>query len=550
MAAACWLVLGALLLAPLGLILIRGVFPNILNGSFAGAFSRWAVLASRADLQQALGNSFALALLVVAGSLVLGVASGAALAHDDLPGKAVLGPLLFAPLLTPPYVGALAWMLMMEPGGFAERLLGIPTERIQSLFFSLFGIAAVMSLHLFPFVMLPVRLALQRGGGRHAVVARTAGAGAWQAFRRITLPLLAPACVSGGLIVLVASLEEFGVAATLGRQANIWVITTEIQRLITTFPSDAPLAATLSLALVAVTAGLFVAQARLQRRARPVTSVRLATLVPYELRRWRWPACALLAAMAAVASVAPWLAVLASSVLRAQSGPLSAANLTLQRYALLLSTSQPRLALGTSLWLAGIAATVATALGLTVAYLHVRLRQPGAQLLDGASLLPGSVPAIVIALGLLTMWSVLPTPDAVYRSPIVVALAYTVLYLPLSVRYATAALASQSPRLEQMARSCGASSSAAMWRIVLPQLRPWLVGSWLTVFAISIRELVASLIVRPPGSQTTAVYIFERFEQGDLGQGMAMALVTLVVTLTLLAMATRLGVPAGEQAVL
>jgi iron(III) transport system permease protein len=74
-----------------------------------------------------------------------------------------------------------------------------------------------------------------------------------------------------------------------------------------------------------------------------------------------------------------------------------------------------------------------------------------------------------------------------------------------------------------------------------------LLGTWLTVFAISMRELVASLIVRPPGVNTTAVYIFERFEQGDMGQGMAMAFVTLAVTVTVLAGASRLGAsPAGQ----
>ncbi len=338
-------------------------------------------------------------------------------------------------------------------------------------------------------------------------------------------------------------------AATLGRQANFWVITTEIDRLISVFPSDAPLASTLAVILMTLTAGVFLLQQQAQRRARFIYSSRVTGLTRLDLGRWRWPATLALLAVGFVATLVPWLAVLGASLLRAQSGAFTGANLTLQRYAVLFSGSQPQASLSTSVLLAVVAATVASVLGLGVAYFNLRLKLRSARFLDGVSLLPSAVPAIVIALALVTVWSISGVPDPIYKSPFILVTAYTILYLPLAVRYSGTGLVSHPSTQDYAARCCGAGGLTTVWRILLPALRPWLLGTWLTIFAISMRELVASLIVRPAGMTTTAVYIFERFEQGDMGQGMAMAVVTLVVTVVVLGAASRFGTGPGEQAV-
>ncbi|MHB8618550.1 MAG: ABC transporter permease [Chloroflexota bacterium] len=537
---ACWLVMGAVLVAPLTLILLRGVFPHILDGSLSAPFSRWSAVISQPDLLAVLANSLELAVLVLAGSLVLGLGAAFLLAHEDLPGRGALRLLCFLPLVTPPYVGALAWMLVMQPNGYAEQLLRLPAAGIQRLFFSVWGIAAVMALHLFPLVMLPARLAFAQAGGRPAAIARLAGASAWQSFRRVTVPLVLPACLSGGLLVFAASMEEFGVAATLGRQANFWVLTTEIDRLVASFPSDPSLGATLSVILMGITLAVFSLQHRVQRRVEYVSSVRLAGAMPLRLGPWRAPAALAVAALGLVAGVVPWLSALLSSLLRALSRGVRADNLTLGRFGVLLGQHSARSALATSLVQAAAGATLAAVVGLAVAYLVLRSRPPGARALDAVTLLPGAVPAIVISVAILTLWNASGVPEGMYRSPFILAVCYAVLALPFAVRYALAGLSTCPPSLEHAARTLGAGPLLTFVRVLLPTLAPWLLAGWLTIFAISMRELVASLLVRPAGTITTAVYIFQRFEQGDSSQGMAMALVTLAVTGLILLLATRL----------
>lgn len=538
-----WILLGCLVVAPLTFIVLYGIFPHVQHGSLAAPFSRWPDVLQRSDLLGALGNSLELAVLVVLESAVLGLASAYILAHDDLPGRSALGLLLFLPFLTPPFVGALAWTLVMQPNGFAQQIVHLPAEQIQTAFFSIWGIATVMALHLFPLVMLPTRVALQQVGSRHALVARLAGASAWQSFRRVTLPLVLPSLLGGCLLTFAASLEEFGVAATLGRQANVWVATTEIDRLVRTFPSDPSLAATLCIFLMTLTLGAFAVQRRVLRTAGRSATGRATPLIALRLNRWRAPAAGALLLLACVSGIIPWLGVLLASVLRALGGGMQGSNFTLDRFAALATDPVAQGSLATSAEQAAVGATAATLLGLLIAYLDLRLQVRLRRSMDVLSLLPSAVPAIVVAVAVLTLWNLSGVPDALYSSSIVLGACYTVLYLPIAVRYSAGGLATRPASLETAARTCGAGPVTTFRRILLPSIWPWLLAGWLTVFAIAMRELVASLLVRPPGTSTTSVYVYLQFEQSDPGQGMAMALVTLVVTCAILLIAGRVARP-------
>lgn len=539
-----WLAVGALIVAPLSLIALRGVLPRVLEGSLAGPFSRWPDVLGRPEVREAILNSAQLAVVVTVGAVAVGTIAGYLLAHDDLPAGRALGALLLLPLLTPPYVAALAWMLVMQPNGFLDQLSGRQLSDLGRLFLSVWGIAGVMILHLYPLVLVPARIAFAAAGGRHGAVARLSGAGPWQSFRTVTLPLAIPACIGGALLVLAATLEEFGVAATLGRLAGYWVLPTEIHRLVSTFPSDQALAATLSLLLILVMLVVFLLQRRVQQQVAFVFSARVAGEVPQRLGRWRWPAFAALLGLALL-GIVPWVGALLTSLLRAVSRGLRLDNLTAERYGELLVAGPAQQSLTTSVVQAAIAATAAATLGLAVAYIAARARAPGARALDGISLLPAAIPSIVIAIAILTLWNLSPVPDSVYRSPIILAICYTALHLPHAVRYATAGLAARPASLEWAARVSGASAPRAWAAVLLPALRPWLLATWLLVFAVSARELVSSLLVRPAGTTTTAVYIYQHFEQGDLGQGMAMAMVTLTLTGAVLVVAQR--VAAGPR---
>lgn len=147
---------------------------------------------------------------------------------------------------------------------------------------------------------------------------------------------------------------------------------------------------------------------------------------------------------------------------------------------------------------------------------------------------------MVIGVGLILLWNRSFWPVSPYNTPAILLLSYCCLLLPWPVRYVSSALRQLAPTLEPAARVHGASRLQALRLVVFPLVSPSLLAAMMMVFAVASRELVTSLLLAPAGVQTVALFIWRQFEQGSVGQGMAMATLTLVATLALMLGATAL----------
>ena len=146
----------------------------------------------------------------------------------------------------------------------------------------------------------------------------------------------------------------------------------------------------------------------------------------------------------------------------------------------------------------------------------------------------------MVGVGLILLWNRTFWPVSPYNTWMILLLSYCCLLMPWPVRYVGSALRQLGGNLEPAARVHGASAFQALRLIVLPLVFPAMLAAMLMVFAIASRELVTSLLLAPAGTQTVAVFIWRQFEQGSVGQGMAMATLTLVTGLIL--MLTALGI--------
>lgn len=529
----------ALLVAlPLLFIVLQAVFPHFSAGTFNDAFAGVPALLAEPQLPAMFSGTLHIATGVALLSMLIGLPLGIVRGLFDVPWPKLWDLLFLIPFLTPPYIAALSWMLILQTQGYLMQLTGLD---LNNLLFSKSGIVLVMTLNIFPVVYFAVSRSLLASGQRLAQVARVHGATPWRAFCHITLPLLSPALAAGMLLAFTLAVEEYGVPAALGTRAGVVMLTVGIEEKLADWPIDMPGAALLSVVLIAIALGGWWLQRKLTGDS-DVTSVsgKPTEHVGARLGLAAVPVVIIMALVGGIAVVLPGLSMAITGFSSTLSAGLSLNNLTVKHFAALFAERGDALwALGTSLSLALAAALFTGLLGLCIAWLVVLQKIKGRAIIDALSLMPAALPGVVVGVGLILMWNRAFWPLSPYNTWGILLLSYCCLLLPWPVRYIGSAMRQLGGNLEPAARVHGASALQALRLIVLPLIFPAMLAAMLMVFAIASRELVTSLLLAPAGTQTVAVFIWRQFEQGSVGQGMAMATLTLITGLLL--MLTALG---------
>lgn len=528
--------MAVLVVVPVLFVALQAIFPGAAQADWAQPLSHWRKVWESTALLHLLGNTVSLGVWVVLGAITVGVPLGLLRGLARLPGSALWDLCFLVPFMVPPYIAAMGWILLLQPAGYLQQATG---QHAAGLLFSVPGVVLVMVLNLFPVVYFAVSRAAAAAGGRLAVVARVCGASPWQALWRISLPLTLPAMAASGLLVFAMTIEEYGTPAVLASNVGFEVLVTGIEQRLSDWPIDLPGAAMLSLVLMGLAVLAYMGQRRLLAgRSYEATDGKPQALQRVELGVWRVPVLLVFAVAGACAAALPLCSIAATAFTGTLSGGMAWENWTLRHFAAVFAHGSEALqALGTSFALALGAAVLVGVLGALVAYCSVRLRSRTAQALDMLSVLPNAVPGIVVAVGLILAWNQPWLPITPYNTWVILLLAYACLLLPYPIRYAHAALQQVSVHLESAARVHGASVWQMLARVVAPLLAPSVLAAMLLVFAIASRELVASLLLAPTGMQTVAVYVWRQFEQGSVGEGMAMSMIAIAITAALVLLA-------------
>src|SRR5471032_3090489 len=479
-----------LVAVPVSFVVLQAIFPHLDTSNYSAPFTAFSRVFTEPQMLALVATTLKVGLGVALCSALIGVPLGALRALFRLPGAALWDVLFLVPFLLPPYIAALSWMLALQTNGYVQQLL--PWLHLNAFLFSLPGMIAVMTLNIFPVVYFAVSRSMAASGSRLADVARIHGAGAVQAFIRITLPMALPAMASSLLLAFTLSIEEYGVPGALGSRSGILMLTTGIEQRLADWPIDLPGAAVLSL-------------------------------------------------VALIAVALPLASMLATAFSGTLSGGLAFSNLTLRHFAALFDVHGDALsALSTSLSLASATALIAGATGFLASWLVVVRKIRGAAMIDGLSLLPAALPGIVVGVGLILAWNRSFWPVTPYNTWGILLLAYCCLLLPYPVRYVSAALKQIGGNLDAAARVHGASAAQTLRLILLPLVLPSLLASMMMVFAVASRELVTSLLLSPAGVQTVSVFVWRQFEQGSVGDGMAMASIAVLIGIALMLIAVKL----------
>ncbi|MCR8635300.1 MULTISPECIES: ABC transporter permease [Paenibacillus] len=525
------LILAMLVVVPLFFIFMTSVY----SGEQLDLLAPLRVIMEN-ELSQVFWNSIWLGICVVLGTTLLALPLAWIFSRTNWARHTWLDVVFMIPFMTPPYIGSMGWILFMQKNGYIEQL--IPSSSIVTpMFFSMFGMVAIMSLHLFPFLYLILRNALVQIAGSKEEAASVHGGGFLYSFRRVVMPLLLSSYAMGALLVFVKTIAEFGTPATFGRKIGYYVLTSEIHKYISSWPIDFGKATSMASILLTACLMIWYVQTLVsQRYTYSLISGKGSRGKLYRLQVWQLVLVWIYVAGLLLFSVGvPYFSIIAASLLKLRGVGLAWNNLTLQYYVDLLTWgSKSMQALMNSLSLSLVAATISVLLGTYFALMISRSKTWPQRITDLFSLLPNTVPGIVIVVGLILLWNSPWMPIPLYNTYGMVVLTYVVFFLPYTVQYVKSNFAQLDESLFQAGRVFGGSATYIFRKILLPLIIPGMLAGWMMTFTISVRELVASLMILPPSMETSATYIFSQFEQGKVSLGMAMAVISVGLTTLML----------------
>jgi iron(III) transport system permease protein len=491
---------------------------------------------SQPDTYEALKNSLIIAAGVTFFSTITGVFFAWLVSRTDLPLKETMKVLFLIPFMLPPFIGALAWKMLLSPrAGYINKFLSDLFGMDGSLFniYSLSGIIAVETMYLFPFVFIQVAGALERMDPTLEESARISGAGLLTITRKITIPLMTPSIAAGALLVALYSLAHFGVPAILGTERGIYNIPTKIYEQI--YQSGGSFVAirtgTILSSILLIAAGLILYIQNLVLKAGRFQVIAGKSMRPMllKLRGLKIPLFLFSILYIFITVILPTATIFLVGSLKTYGISFTLENMGLANLKyILFQWKMTKDAIWNSLYLALGAASVTMIVGTLISYSIVKIKVRGRFILEFLGLLPFSVPGTVIAIGVILMWSG-KFGINLYNTAWIIFIAYIARYMAFSLKSNSAALEQVSDSLEEAARACGATHWQSLKDIVIPLIKPGMVAAFFLVFLPALRELTTSILLYGPRTRTIGVAIYALNEDGETVYAATLASVALVI---------------------
>lgn len=531
------LITGILIIPPLGMLILGsltdtepGVAPHFTTNSLLAAYGS-------ADTLRSLGLTLIFASFVAS----LSMGGGAFLAwlseRTDAPLGRVTYLLPLIPLLIPGVSVIGGWLMLLGPGGGLIAQLARDWLGMTSLPFSVYslpGMIFLATLQELPLAFLWLWPAFRTLNPALEEAARMSGASGLVIMRRITLPLLAPALLSGWLICFVVALGALSVPLMVGLPAGIVLYSTEIYLAVNRFPADLNIASALCLFYVLLT---FIGILHYARTTRDTARFNTISARGYDARRvklglWRLPAAATGWLVLLLIAVFPALILIWNALMPYPQPPSLAglSRITFENFVAVWNYGPAMRAVGNSLLLGVASGIITTFLGLVLAWQllrgrHVRL----ARIADQLATAPIAMPGVLLGVALLWLYVSLPLP--IYGTRWILLIAYVTLHLPYAVRICVSALAQVHRDLDDAAVTAGANTATSVRRIVAPLIASSLLVSVVYVALRSFREYAASIFLVGVGTEVFSVLVIDMWGGGN-GNILAAYVTAVMVLLT------------------
>ena len=464
----------------------------------------------------AIKNSIIISASTTAFAGILGIMLAWITARTNTPFRGKLEPLNMIPYFLSPFVGAISWTYILSPRiGFLNVYLMEVFNLSEAPFniYSRAGIIWVLGIFWAPYVYLFMIGLFQKMDPALEEAAKTSGASMFTTILTVTLPLALPGILYGLSIIFVLGFGAFAVPAMLGLPVGITVLGTEIWELVSRYPGDYNLASAISMVTLGMCIGLVVFQRKiiLPREFITVTGKGYRPSL-IDLGKWKYVTLAFNLLYLFIGVIAPVFVLVMVSLHKLWKGKFDFQNLTLDNFTFMLTEyDTARTAIWNSLILGFFGATVGMVLCVLMVYILVRTKMKGRGVLDFVSSLPIGIPGIVLAMGILLAY--IKTP--LYGTLFLMGLAYITHYLPVGMRNTNAIFLAISPELEESSRTCGGSWFSTLKNISIPLMKSGLVGGWLILFLIFVKEVNASILLFSSGNEVMSIVLFQLLEEYD-----------------------------------
>lgn len=480
-------------------------------------------------------NTFKISFYVMILSVIIAFPLAWLVGRTNLPGKKFFRTLFVTTYMIPPYVGAIAWAQLLNPKVGYLNIAIMKIFKLSKAPFDIYGVAGlvwVFTLFYCPYAFITISRALEKMDPTLEEAARVSGSSPLKTVRDVTLPLMYPSILAGGLLVFISVASAFGIPSIIGMPAKIEVLTTRIVTYVYMGNSKGISEATALAVSLMITANiiLFLTTMVLGKKEYVTISGKSTRPNLVDLGKWKWPVTVLVIIYSIISVFLPMGSILVTSLIKSLSKPITLSNLTINNWMEAIKNPAYLEAFKNSLILAVIAATIGTVISMFLSYLLVKTESKGRKIPDFLVTIGSSTPSIVIALALIMTFSGRFGIN-MYSTMTILIVAYIIKYLLMSMRTISASLTQVHSSLEEAALNSGASWIRSFKDILLPLISPSIVAGWFLIFMPCFYELSMSILLYGAKTKNIGVLLYELQTYADPQSASVLSVLVLIIVL-------------------
>ena len=515
---------------PLSYLLIRSLFPK---GSFSlESFKRVYTY----DLNwTALINTLVISGLTTLFGVILAFPLAFLVGRTDMYGKKFFRTLFVTTYMVPPYVGAMAWLRLLNPNAgvlnkFLMQIFNLPKAPFN--IYTVGGIVWVLTCFYYPYAFITISRAMEKMDPSLEEASKISGASPIKTLMTITIPMMTPSIIAAGLLVFVASASAFGIPSIIGAPGQIYTVTTRIIDFVH-IGSDEGLNDAMVLAvflMVIANIVLYITTFVIGKRQYITMNGKSTRPNIVELGKWRMPITVIISIFSFFVVILPFVTVALTSFTVNMGKPISLSNMSMSAWNKVFSRASILSSTKNSI-IAGLAAAFfGIMISCIMAYLLQRTNVKGKRIPDFLITLGSGTPSVTIALALIISMSG-KFKINIYNTLTIMIIAYMIKYMLMGMRTVVSAMSQVHPSLEEAAQISGANWLRMLKDVTLPLIGASIVAGFFLIFMPSFYELTMSTLLYSSNTKTIGyeLYIYQTYHSQQVASALATAILLFVI---------------------